>query len=225
MELDAIIQLAEARRKSGRPEDTMALYERAVRISRVHGGPSLEGWVQTHYGDMYCDLKRRDAALERYDTARSLFESVGGVGHLIWLSAHYIDAHRQFGDPREAVRVAERMLPMAAEPSQSVWVHWHVALARADLGQYAEAEESLQISVDYHRTVHDNAGLAHMLLLLGEVRAAAGRTNAAREALTEALDLAERVNVPRMVRQITEDLDHLHEGRPLRGALAPDSGL
>jgi hypothetical protein len=116
------------------------------------------------------------------------------------------------------------MLPLAAEPAESVWVHWHVAPARADLGQYAEAEESLEISVDYHRAVHDDAGLAHMLLL-GEIRAAAGRTHAAREALTEALDLAERVNVPRMVRRITEALDHLREGRPVRGALAPHADL
>lgn len=147
------------------------------------------------------------------------------MGDLIRLSAHSIDAHRQFGDPQEAVRVAERMLPLAAEPAESMWVHWHVALARADLGQYAEAEESLEISVDYHRAVHDDAGLAHMLLLLGEIRAAAGRTHAAREALTEALDPAERVNVPRMVRRITEDLDHLREGRPVRGALAPHADL
>lgn len=223
--LNALIQLTEARRKSGSPETTVALYERAVEIAHTMGDPSLEGWVLTHYGDMFCDLGRADDALDRYSAAETMFNSSGTAGDLVWLSAHYIDAYRQFGRPEEAVAVAQHTLPLAQSQAEAVWVHWHVALAQADLGRYDEAEQSLLFSVAYHRTISDHAGLAHMLLLLGEVRAEAGRTGPAREALNEALTLAEEVNVPRMVRQITEDLERLREGRPLRSAISHTSDL
>ncbi|WP_432923029.1 tetratricopeptide repeat protein [Microbispora sp. CA-135349] len=224
-ELDALIQLAEARRKAGRPEEAEALYERAVELARAEHDEELEGWVLTHYGDLFCDLGQPEVALGRYESALALFEAIGDIGRQIWLSAHFIDALRQVGRPEEAIAVAARALDLAVEPAQTVWVRWHVALAECDLGRYDEAEDSLLVSVDHHREVRDDAGLAHMLLLLGEVRAAAGRAASAHEALTEALAAAERVKVPRMTRQINEDLAALRDGRPLRDAITYKSDL
>jgi tetratricopeptide (TPR) repeat protein len=74
---------------------------------------------------------------------------------------------------------------------------WHPALAYDGMGRYADAERTIGAAVAHSRSVGDEGGLATTLTALGEILLHAGRRAPAREALTEALDLAKAMKAPR----------------------------
>ncbi|MFJ7042004.1 tetratricopeptide repeat protein [Streptomyces sp. NPDC101112] len=213
-ELASLIHLAEARRILGRREETTGLYERALDIARLRGDEDKQGWILTHFGDLQCDLERPGEALRRYAEAGAIYRRRGDTGAEIWLSAHMADAYRQLDRPQDAARVLSDALETSrrrGRPDEIVWCQWHLALAYDQMGRYAEAEETLAPAVDFHRRRGDQAGLATMLTITGDIHFHAGRPARAREAYGEALELVRSLDIPQRVAELEAALERASE--------------
>lgn len=217
-EIQAIIYLAEARRRRGRAFMTASLYERALRVSREEPNPVREAWVTTHYGDSFLDLNRPEQAVKHYETALSLLRRVGDESREIWLAAHFIDAYLQAGRLDDAVRAGEAALALARrrdERLDETWIRWHLALAYRERGQFDEAIEGLTAAAADHRAGQNLGATSHMLMLLGQTQIEAGRDGQARRTLAEAQRLAQGVGIEHLQEKITALLARLgDEGSP-----------
>ncbi len=76
------------------------------------------------------------------------------------------------------------------------------------MGQYTDAEETLAPAVEFHRERGDQAGLATMLNILGDIHLHADRPALAREAYGEALELVRSIDAaPRRVAELEAALE------------------
>ncbi|MGW3913476.1 tetratricopeptide repeat protein [Streptomyces sp. NPDC005070] len=213
-ELGSLVHLAEARRILGRRQETTALYERALEIARGAGDQEREGWILAHFGDLQCDLNRPRDALRQYAEARAIHRQRGEKGAEIWLAAHMGDAYRQLDRPQDAAHVLEEALAESrrrANEDESVWCQWHLALAYDQMGRHADAEAILSPAIAFHRDRGDQAGLATMLTILGDVHLHSGRPVLAREAYGEALELVRSIDAPRRVAELEAAVERTHD--------------
>ncbi len=149
------------------------------------------------------DLVPRSYELSRLTT------DVSAKINAIWQIANMEGRKRNFDLSSKWLDEAEKLAQSLSVPNAMSHISYRRGINLLDQGQYAEAEPFLIYSVELNRQLGQRRSLADTLRRLAQVYAETGRLQAARQAAEEALDLFERLGMPKMAAEVQKMLDSL----------------
>ncbi|WP_415947310.1 BTAD domain-containing putative transcriptional regulator [Streptomyces sp. KLOTTS4A1] len=204
---------------------TAALLEEALTLHLEVGERHGEALTLRHFAIHDRMLGDLDKARERLTVARGIFREVCDLSSQAHVMNNLAQIELDLGRPEKAreislaaVRISESI---GRGGARGVAQSTHrLARAQLALGQTEEAEVAFQRVVRIVKEKSDMVGLAHALLGLGEARLAAGRSRQGVDTLTDALDIASRLNSPLVEGQINLALGEALATLGLPGAAA-----
>jgi tetratricopeptide (TPR) repeat protein len=193
----AVIQLELANKETdrGNYEQALDILAGAYRLAVSIDNPALLIRVELSRGNVLFYLDRGGEARAAWDAALAEADRVGEK-ELAAISRIYMARGRLLAYPQEAGEVLSLVQgEMASIKSDlpAIALGWTVTgLAEKELGRWAEAEKSLQNSLEIHDQERYLELAAYDWYLIASVRSRAGQYQAAVEALEAALDFDRR---------------------------------
>ncbi|MBO3746768.1 tetratricopeptide repeat protein [Streptosporangiaceae bacterium NEAU-GS5] len=191
--------LARALNRLGRHADARAQLESALRHFKDLGHPADEAATYLalasaaeREGDLAEAVGHDRAALDLYRTAGQVAGQAEALNALAWDLAHSGDFEHAAAYGQEAIELAEAIgdRHAAAAASDTLGYVGHLA------GDHAQAITCFRHALELYRDLGDSYNVADVLTHLGDAEEASGRSDAARAAWLEAVDIFDALRHP-----------------------------
>jgi len=193
-EMEALEGMARLARKGGAdPARALELYQAALAVARDIGDPSRPGSLLNEMGIIEWSRGDYNAALAHYEAALDHFNRRGDRAHAgLMLNSIAVTLSR-LGRGQEARGRLEEALELHRESGERL-LEGHALASLGDLcfeaAEFGEAERHYRASLEIRRGIGDGKGEGWMLHHLARVARARGKTESARELLSQAASIA-----------------------------------
>lgn len=172
----------------GDVREALTMAERAVAMFSEHGARRELAMTRVVYAQMLVKTGDADKALGLLDTAESELEMVGTASDLAYCVREQSRAALATGRPSDAIDLADRALAKLGSGSRIQVADAYLLRGRAqlDLGQRAEANDSLQAAAVHLAAIGAHRQAAHAWAELGECLDGVGDVAASRDAFRAA---------------------------------------
>jgi class 3 adenylate cyclase/predicted negative regulator of RcsB-dependent stress response len=209
----ALTQLAGVAGVRGDVAGSLALLERAEALAETSGSREAMAYAFAVHGRRFGEDESDEA--ERYlRGALEILEETGAAGRYGWTLSNLATVYRQRGDlPRAEQAFREAVRRLRGTHEQGFLVEAERGLAEV-LVERDKVDEADRLIAEAQRRVgrEDVWTRASMLHARGLVRAAQGRTDEARAAFVEALEVIEPTMYTILTREIRASLESLYAG-------------
>ncbi len=224
------LKLAERIRQTGRrsPQELLPLIEQAEQMAATTSDAFTEGVCVRAAGNAHQLLNNFTAALERYDTAVSLFESAGQsaqIGRTLLAKVGLLFYLSRFDELFECARRARALFEESGEESSLARLDVNLGQAYHRLDRYHEALDCYERAFPVLDRVGDREGLLAASLNAGVAFTALHQFDRADERYDKALALSTELDMSTIGLQTRYNRTYLdflkgNSGRALRGMFA-----
>ncbi|MCX8174122.1 MAG: tetratricopeptide repeat protein [Thermoplasmata archaeon] len=187
-------------------------FKREVEYTTKIGDRSGTGYGLYNIGTIYDEMGENQKAMEYYEQAEAVFAAIGERSMAGCAAAGKACMLAAMGDHGKAEELLEKVMAELMDTANSddlVVVKMMKARALTFAGNYAVAEEFFYDVIDYFETQGKLGDLTAALTALGKMYILAGEKEKARETLTRALEVAEKIEAETWKTRIREILGTL----------------
>jgi CHAT domain-containing protein len=181
--------LAQVLIRLGRMDETRALMERALALSRAAGRKEYVARMFTVLGSFFSFAGEPQAALERLYEALEVYQASANERDQARTRLEIGATYLRLDDPELALQHYELALPVfASDPGRRARCLTELGVARLKLGDRAGARGAYEEALGIYRTLENRIGEADTLIALGDLRRDEGDLREALQSVAAALD-------------------------------------